>query len=147
MIRPATPADLEAIAAVESAVYDPVVYPTFFFRQAIDLWPGLLRVAAVEGVVSGYILCAPSLTPGEAWILSAAVHPGQRGQGIGGQLMASALASLAAYERVRLTVSPENLVAIRLYEKLGFERLGTHPDYFGQGETRLLMQRLTPSEG
>jgi [ribosomal protein S18]-alanine N-acetyltransferase len=141
VIRAATPADLQALAAVESAVYHPVIYPGFFFRQSIDLWPGLLQVAEMEGAVVGYVLCAPALTPGEAWILSAGVDPRHRGRGIGRSLVEAALASLSTYDRVRLTVSPDNQVAIRLYERLGFSGAEVHPDHFGAGQPRLLMER------
>jgi len=139
VIRAATPADLESLAGVEAAVFDPAVYPTFFFRQAMELWPGLLLVAELEGTLVGYVLCAPSTVPGEAWILSAAVRPERRGVGLGRGLMEAALVALASFSAVRLTVDPGNTAAIGLYRRLGFGSDGVAEDYFGARQPRLLM--------
>lgn len=143
-VRAAVPADLTRIAAVEDAVFAPVVYPSFFFRQAMDLWPGLLLVAETGAAdLGGYILSAPAAEPGEGWIVSAAVRPELRGQGIGRLLTAAALQALESRgcRRIRLTVHPDNRAAIATYERLGFVAGEVDPDHFGPGEPRLLMCR------
>ncbi|NLJ85044.1 MAG: GNAT family N-acetyltransferase [Firmicutes bacterium] len=57
-----------------------------------------------------------------AQILSIAVHPSYRGQGIGHALLHKALGYLATTSAafVKLEVRPDNLPARRLYEDLGF---------------------------
>jgi [ribosomal protein S18]-alanine N-acetyltransferase len=146
-VRRALPADVAAIWAIEQAVFGSIVYPSFFFRQAHDLWGDLLQVAELpSGELAGYLLAAPSLTPGEAWIVSATVLPQQRGQGLGRRLVEATTAALAkrGFRTVRLTVHPDNAAAVRLYQRLGFEAGSVQPDYFGPGEPRLLMSLVMP---
>src|SRR5690606_29276205 len=115
-------------------------YPTFFFRQAWDLWPDWLLVAD-DGAIRGYALAAAAARPREAWVLSMAVHPEARGQGLGGALLAQLLTRLRAggIETAHLTVHPDN-PAVRLYRSLGFEETRREADYFQADEPRLLMQ-------
>jgi ribosomal protein S18 acetylase RimI-like enzyme len=143
LIRAASPADLDAVWAVERAVFGEDVYPRFLFRQALDLWGDLLRVAELpSGEIAGYALGALA-RDGGGWLLSAAVRPEQRGRGIATQLTRDLLERLAAAGApvVRLTVHPANAGAVRIYRGLGFHTVAEDPDYFGPGELRLLMQR------
>lgn len=148
LIRAAEKSDLDAVWEVERGVFGSDLYPRFFFRQALDLWGGLLRVAAPpSGALAGYVLAAPSWRPGEAWILSAAVRGEHRGRGVGARLTRDVLGVLAASgaREVLLTVDRDNRRARGLYEKLGFRVEGEEADYFGPGEPRVLMRReLSP---
>jgi len=57
--------------------------------------------------------------------LTVAVVPEYRGQGIGTQLLSELLATARAhYQSVSLSVSPDN-PALRLYQRVGFETVGT----------------------
>lgn len=143
LIRPATVSDLAAVWAVEREVFGAEVYPAFFFRQALDLWSELLLVAeSPTGEVAGYALGAPSLRPGEGWIVSAAVLPAHRGGGVATRLTRALLDACAGrgMTEVRLTVHPGNPAAVGLYRKLGFAVVGEEADYFGLGEPRLVMR-------
>lgn len=142
-IRPARLADLPTIARLEAEAFGDEVYPAFFFRQAFDAWGELLFVAEAEAGIVGYALAVPSLAPGAAWLLSTAVSAGARGRGVGRALVESVLDRLDAAGRpaVRLTVSPDNAVAVRLYEHLGFTVEAREADYFGPGAARLVMRR------
>ena len=146
LVRPATPADLAGVARVDHEVYGAEVYPAFFFRQALDLWPDGLRVADAGGAVVGYVLSAPSAREGEAWVLSLAVSADARGRGVGGALMLGALEALArgGAREVYLTASPANTGAVGLYHRLGFTTERASPDHFGPGETRLLLRYDVP---
>lgn len=70
----------------------------------------------------------------EARILSLAVAPAHQGQGIGSALVRHALERFRELGagRVRLEVRPWNEPAMRLYEKLGFEPVGTTRDTLGE---------------
>lgn len=143
LIRAATLPDLEAVWGIEHRVFGAELYPRFFFRQALDLWGELLRVAECpSGVLAGYILGAVSRRREEAWILSAAVSPEHRGRGIATELTRDLLQVLtgAGAREVRLTVHPANRKAVGLYRKLGFRSLAEDAEYFGPGEPRILMR-------
>lgn len=63
-----------------------------------------------------------------ATIYGVYVSPAQRGRGIAAQLMGAVLAELSALpqiEKVSLTVSSACQPATRLYERLGFQHVGT----------------------
>ena len=143
-LRRAERDDLADIARIDTEVFGADTYPALFFRQALDLWPDLLLIAAVEGVPAGYGLGAIA-SDGRGWILSVAVGGAARRQGLG-EALTSALVD--AFRRARapevvLTVHPSNDAAVRLYERLGFVREREERDYFGDGEPRMLMSLTT----
>ena len=145
-IRRASAADISALAALEQQVFATVVYPEFFFRQAHDLWPDFLLLAWQGDSLLGYLLAAPGqqgLT--RISILSLAVSAQSRGQGIGRQLLQHFLACCPKETaQLWLTVAPDNLVAVQLYEKLGFVVQKYAENYYGPDEHRLLMVQNRP---
>ena len=138
-IRPATRSDLAAIDELERAVFTAAVHPSFFFRQAHDLWPEWLLVAS-DTSLQGYALGAPACAAGEAWLLSMAVAESARGRGLGRALLAAMTATLrgAGVAQLKLTVHPDN-PARRLYEKAGFRTIADESDYFHRNDPRLVM--------
>ncbi|POZ62059.1 GNAT family N-acetyltransferase [Chromobacterium alticapitis] len=140
-LRQVRRADLAAVFAIEQAVFGSHVYPDFFFRQALDLWPDWFWLAEDKaGKPVGYALGAPSQQPDELWLLSLALLPESRGRGAGKALMQAALsAMMPRASGIRLTVDPANPAAA-LYRRLGFVETGREDDYFGPGEPRLLMR-------
>jgi ribosomal protein S18 acetylase RimI-like enzyme len=64
------------------------------------------------------------------------VEPSLQGRGIGGALLAAALSHprLAGAARIFLQVWDRNERAVRLYERVGFRRVGTTTFTIGAGE-------------
>lgn len=60
-------------------------------------------------------------------------------KGIGGQLLSKILefAKENAFEVIDLQVRSDNVRAIHLYEKYGFQKTGTHPAFFKIGEEEI----------
>ncbi|PSW73219.1 GNAT family N-acetyltransferase [Photobacterium sp. GB-50] len=143
-IRQAEKSDLAAIYQLERELFGKHCYPDFLFRQAYDCWPSGLLVAVSECEhVVGYVLASPSFnrqteTQSDAWILGIAVANKVQGKGVGKALLNKALALLADYNRILLTVHPKN-TAIKLYQRLGFVEIGQEDDYFGYGSPRIKM--------
>ncbi len=83
--------------------------------------------------------------PSEARILSLAVHPDFRGQGLGRRLLEAGLQYLhtRAVPLVRLEVRPDNLPARRLYEQAGFQNVATYAD--AQGPWLVMTKSLSTS--
>lgn len=90
-----------------------------------------------------------SVTPTKAAgarILSIAVAPSWRGRGVAGALMGEAVAYFSYREvpRVRLEVRPDNVPAIRVYEKWGFAADGY--TYDSQGPWLIMMKEMEPGK-
>lgn len=146
VIRVAEPKDVSALYQVETSVFGESVYPDFFFRQAIELWPRLVVVAedSQQGVV-GYILAATAERNDQLWIMSLAVLANFRKRGLARQLLAEVIDSACqkGVTEISLTVHPDN-PAMALYESFGFEKQQKSVDYFGQQQPRFRMTLSNP---
>ncbi len=144
LIREVKPEDLKAISELEHEAFDSNAYPSFFFRQAYDVFGDLFRVAENEsGEIAGYVLGSIQSGSTEGWILSLAVREEHQRRGIAKLLMNSILERLSkkGAETVLLTVEPDNEKAIKTYQSLGFNEENTIADCFGPGEARTVMRR------
>ncbi len=96
-------------------------------------WPGWDSAAIMpgfvwveEGRVVGNASLRRAVERGGFFIGNVAVHPDWRGRGIAGQLVEAALDKVDARAGrwVGLEVRADNSIARRLYERLGFQRVG-----------------------
>lgn len=140
LLRTATHHDMHAIWQIDVRVFGEDVYPAFFFRQAMDLWPELLLVAEYEGELVGYVLGGFGQDRSQGWVLSLAVLPEARGFGLAERMMRQMEANQQALQinELRLTVDPTN-PAQRLYYRLGYQMVEEVENYFGAGEHRLIL--------
>lgn len=86
----------------------------------------------LEGDADGFILIRT--VADEAEILTLAVRPSARRQGLGARLVgaAKARALAAGADRLFLEVAEDNVPARGLYGALGFEPLGKRPRYYAR---------------
>lgn len=149
LVRPARTSELAQLAAIDAAVFGGDTYPAFFFRQAHDVFGDLLQVAELRpsGELAGYALAALAAYSDVGWILSVGVRAERRGHGIAAALTRSVMEylTLRGAAEVRLTVSPENEAALRLYGAAGFEAVEHHDEYFGAGGARVVMAWRAPA--
>jgi len=128
--RPLTAADLEAVAAIERAVFtDPWSQQSFGDLLGLDHVRGFV-VEGGQGVIVGYAVCSQVADEGE--ILNLATAPGARREGIGRALLAAVLRWLGERGAVKvfLEVRRSNEAAIAMYEAAGFATLGVRPNYY-----------------
>jgi ribosomal-protein-alanine N-acetyltransferase len=99
---------------------------------------GLYVILEEDGYLSGFI--GLKLISDEAHIMTIAVRPERRRQGLARTLIKTALGEPAAAEvhHVYLEVRPSNLAARTLYASLGFTETGVRRGYYGD-EDALLM--------
>src|SRR5262249_39054323 len=111
-----------------------------------ELAPPLARlVVAVEDgqprpTIVGYTCCWR--VTDEVHLLNVAVHPERRGLGLGRTLLEAVIAE-AQTGRARvvfLEVRAGNVVARRLYRRLGFRDLGIRRGYYGPGQDAVVME-------
>jgi ribosomal-protein-alanine N-acetyltransferase len=137
--------DFAAVAALEESGLHEPCRSAVFVRQMGEVCKETFLVAVPDGgepvgyTVGAYVqhdFC-------EAWILRMGVREDQRRKGIGSALLEAVTDSLLVRHActIRLSVSPENQPAIRLYEKHGFVREKIVAAYFGPGEGRIIMKK------
>jgi len=103
-----------------------------------------LFVVREEGRSVGFILLHPYGCAGSPYIASVAVAEGERGRGIGTQLVAFAERRMAARKFIFMCVSSFNRRAQGLYSRLGYQRMGELPDYIVEGHSEILLCKKLP---
>jgi ribosomal-protein-alanine N-acetyltransferase len=141
LIEQATLRDLGALRNLERVCFPKDAWPLLDLISILS-FPGVLRLKAVKdkqmvGFVAGDIRKAEGI----AWIATLAVLPEYQGQGIGAALLAACEAQIP-FSRIRLCVRTTNMVAIRLYERFGYQRLGEWTKYYQDGESALVMEKI-----
>ncbi|MBI3961103.1 MAG: ribosomal protein S18-alanine N-acetyltransferase [Chloroflexi bacterium] len=145
LIRPMTADDLDSVLLLEEASFS-------------DPWSrGLYEHELNDNRLSRYQVVVPAGTPSglpdviaqggwmlfgeEAHILTIAVRPDFRGQGIGRWLLLHLLAEARGEgcDSVVLEVRPSNEAALRLYEKLGFVMISRRKRYYPDKEDALVL--------
>ena len=124
---PATPADRDAIIAIEAESFsNPWTAGTF--DAMLDTPVSEVFVARGEG---SRILafCACWIIGDELHINTIAVHEPLRRRGIGRMLLQRVL-QLTQATRATLEVRRSNVAALALYRKLGFEVTAVRPNYY-----------------
>jgi len=147
--RPMLVPDIAAVAAVERASY---LFPWSegVFRDCVRVGY-LCRVVEADGEVAGYGIM--SFGAGEAHILNICIRGDLRSAGVGRKLMDFLLARARDeyMQEVFLEVRPSNTIAIRLYETLGFTRIGVRKSYYqasgGREDALVYKLELGPKEG
>ena len=127
-IRMMRPSDLDVITLIETRSYD---YPWGRGIFSDCLLAGYYCVVVEVGDrIAGYAIV--SIAAAEAHILNLCVDVATQCQGLGSLLLQEVLnfARTQDVQRMFLEVRPSNAVAIRLYERAGFNRLGIRPDYY-----------------
>jgi ribosomal-protein-alanine N-acetyltransferase len=132
--RRMTPADLDAVVAIEDAIYP---HPWTRGNFADSLQAGYhCWVLECDGAATGYTVVM--IAAGEAHLLNLSVaRPFQR-RGIGRELLRFVLKLARDYgaARIFLEVRPSNVAAIGLYTSAGFAEVAVRPRYYPAGEGR-----------
>jgi len=142
-LRPASPGDVAAIAALERAVFSDPWSPESIRETVGMAWIFTAVAEGSDGGLAGYVFCRE--VAGESEILNIAVDPVRRRGGVGRFLLDAALAwaeGRGARETF-LEVRASNAAAIALYEGRGFRAVGRRPDYYQHpAEDAVLYRRM-----
>lgn len=143
-VRVADKHDVTAAVELERACFSPSVSLKKRQLQYLQQRRSAVFLVAEQGgaiVGEGIALLRQHKKGLSGRIYSLAVDSRVRGQRIGDKLLAAMLDSLFARgaRRVYLEVEPNNAGAHRLYERHGFRRIGTLPDYYGKGNDGIHM--------
>lgn len=130
---------LGRVLQIERASFAADAYPRGLFLELYRDCAGLFFVAKLRGRLGAYMVtCAGS---GAAEIVSLAVHPDYRRQGMARALIEHTLDSLRAADvtRAELRVRSTNAAGLRLYRSFGFRRAGAEPGYYEDGGDAISM--------
>ena len=128
VVRPAAPADLDAIDEISRHSFK-APWPRQTFVDELTRAHGRLVVAEAAGAIVGY--ANYWLVVDEVHLLAIAIHPDHRRRGLGAVLLADVLAAGAAARVITLEVRAGNAPAIALYRRHGFVEVATRGGYYG----------------
>ena len=120
--------DVMTVVALERAAYR-FPWSEGIFRDCLRVGY-VCRVIDLAGVVVGYGIM--SMGAGEAHLLNVCIREDLRYRGLGRRMLEYLLerAHGAGMLEAFLEVRPSNVVAIRLYQALGFEQVGMRRGYY-----------------
>lgn len=135
-VRRAVAGDLDALAALEEASFDGDRLSRAQYRRHLDSESAQVLVASANhrhflGTAVVFFRKGTQV----ARLYSIATKAEARGKGVGSALL-EAVERLAKKRRctsVRLEVRTDNEDALRLYERLGYRRIGRYARYYGDG--------------
>ena len=143
-LRPMMEADLDRVVANELHAYG-FPWSRGIFSECLEAgnecW-----VACIAGDVIGHAVLATGA--GESHLLNVCVQRSLQGRGYGRELVLQMLARARAggADALFLEVRPSNVVAIQLYDTLGFTEVGVRRDYYpshlGHEDARVLVLDL-----
>jgi ribosomal-protein-alanine N-acetyltransferase len=142
-VRPATDADVDAIAASEAANLGPDAWsPGLVAEGVAGRLPTVHYLVAEEGGrVVGHAVA--SLAGEIAELQRIAVAEGHRRRGVAAALLARvlALAGESEADRVLLEVREDNASALGFYAAQGFVEVDRRPRYYRDGATAVVLRR------
>ena len=144
-IRPAGTKDLANMQRLERMCFDAEAFSKFQLRYLLGTRTAIALAAEVDGNFAGFVIGIMNRnrfgTYGRIYTLD--VDERYRDRGIGKELTRHLLErlKLAGCEKCFLEVRVDNLSAIALYERLGFERKNVIVNYYAPGVHAIKMKR------
>ncbi|SDB69748.1 GNAT family N-acetyltransferase [Belnapia rosea] len=142
-MRAVRPEDAAALAALHAMAFPPA---EAWGSDAMGLMLGMPGAFGLWRPGDGLVLARAAA--GEAEILTLAVAPAARRQGLGAMLLAGAMqgAVLRGAGEMFLEVAAGNAAALALYRSAGFAEVGRRRRYYADGSDALVLRRaLSPS--
>ena len=139
IFRAMTQDDAEAVAAIEEKSFAMPWKREDFWHEARNELATYI-VGELDGKLIAYAGAWVSFNQAE--VMSVAVDPEYRGQGIGTILFGELIKSIKARGAMSITleVRPSNTAAIKLYESFGLKSVGRRKGYYlDNGEDALIM--------
>jgi ribosomal-protein-alanine acetyltransferase len=133
-VRPATPADIPAIVALERETPSAAHWPEASYRRVFGPDAAPARIALVSEsagrVLHGFVIAR--LAGDECELENIAVDRKRQRRGLGTQLLQELIAAARAQRaaRIFLEVRKSNAAARALYERCGFAIAGRRPSYY-----------------
>jgi ribosomal-protein-alanine N-acetyltransferase len=130
-LRFADATDAPALAALHAGAFDRP-WSIADFEKLLGAAGARALLAPNQGFILWWVL------GDEAEVLTFAVAPSFRRQGVGSGLLTRALANIGAMGvgRVVLETATDNAAALALYDRFGFAQVGRRPAYYAGTQSR-----------
>ena len=142
LVRPAVPADVEAVARLEADCLGADAWSEGLVREGIDgsLPTVVYLVADVEGAVVGHAVA--SMAGDIAELQRIAVDETRRRSGIAAALLDGVVGAARRTEadRLLLEVREDNRGALAFYARQGFVEIDRRPRYYADGATAVVLR-------
>ncbi len=145
VFRPMSEMDLEKVMKIEEAVYE-FPWPIGIFRDCLGAGYCCWLIEQ-DNCVSGYGVM--SVLADEAHILNLCINPDLQNNGLGKEMLDYLIELAKGHQAdvMFLEVRPSNGQALKIYEKSGFDEVGSRKDYypakFGREDAVILAKQLT----
>lgn len=141
-IENATWRDLGELRSLENECFGPDAWPLLDLISVLTL-PGIVRLKAVtpEGVMAGFIAGERHVAERIGWITTVGVLEAYRTQHIGSQLLDECEERMDL-PRVRLCVRHDNLPALKMYDKAGYQRINIWKAYYQDGQDAVVLEKV-----
>ncbi|HZY95260.1 MAG TPA: ribosomal protein S18-alanine N-acetyltransferase [Candidatus Bathyarchaeia archaeon] len=154
LLRPFRPDDLSSVVEI-NRICLPENYSPYFFMEVYKSLPLGFIVAEIDSKVVGYIMCRLEFGFSDVrrfrmvkkgHVVSVAVLQEYRKQGIGRELVVTALRALELQggEECFLEVRTGNDEAVHLYKHMGFDTIRTVSHYYHDGANAYVMSVRLP---
>ncbi len=138
--------DLNSVRQLEQICFPLDAWPIWDLVAVLTL-PTVIHLKAVSGgKLVGFIAGDIRKSENISWIATVGVLPEFRHQGLGKALM-DACEALLPTASAKLCVRITNSDAIRLYQYLGYSRVGIWPQYYQDREDALIMEKSLAKTG
>ncbi len=147
LIRPALPADLDALCAIETRAFATDRLSRRSFRRLLASPTAVVLAAEAGGKVVGYALGLVRRGDAQMRLYSIAVDARSGRRGVGRALLAAieAAARRRGCVSLRLEVHEANARAAALYERAGYRAFGRRESYYGDGAAALRYEKALAS--
>lgn len=148
-VRPATPADLPALEALESAGFTGDRLSRRSLRRLLSRPSASTLVAVADGEIVGYAMLLFRQGSEAARLYSLVRSPASAGRGVGEALLVAAERAAAEHGAVemRLEVRPDNDRATGLYERRGYSVSARTADYYADHSDAVRMRKSLSGAG
>ena len=135
--------DIPAVHAIETSIFMTDPWSVEQFWSELSQPTRKYFVAAVDETIVGY--AGSFVLSPEADVQTIGVAVDHQGQGIGALLLTTLIeqAIQAQATQLILEVRSDNAAAIAMYQRFGFERISSRPNYYAPDVDALIM-RLSP---
>ena len=146
-ILPAEIADFRALMDLEQICFSKSDMWSFLDYVGVLSFPDIIKLKAIaDEKMIGFIAIDEKNFSTLAQVMTLAVHPDYRKQGIASDLLHQAESKIRKSDRIELIARVDNQAAVKLYKKFGYEEKNIISNYYRDRVAGLRMMKYFPKK-